>query len=71
MIDVGYAGPAVPRFSRGGDSRDPSVARVDCGPVVACPLCATTDAVVDVLAQFIDVGGRRCAHAATSSSCRS
>ena len=28
-------------------------------PVVACPLCATTDAVVDVLTQFIDGCGRR------------
>ena len=39
------------------------------GLVAACPFCATTDAVVDVLSHFIDVGGRRCVAAATSSSC--
>ena len=33
--------------------------------VVACPLCATTDALVDDVAQFIDGCGRPCDHAAT------
>ena len=49
----------------------PQLQLVELCPVVACPLCATKDVVVDVLAQFIDVGGRRCGAAATSSSCRS
>ena len=33
--------------------------------VVACPLCATTDALVDDVAQFIDSFGRPCDHAET------
>ena len=47
------------------------VVNVGSAGVVACPLCATTDAVVDDVAQFIDGGGRRCGSAATRSSCRS
>ena len=35
--------------------------------VVACPLCASTDAVVDDVAQFIDCCGRPCDHTATLS----
>ena len=35
--------------------------------VVACPLCATTDAVVDDVPQFIDGCGRPCDHTATLS----
>ena len=46
------------------------VVDVGCAGVVACPLCAATDAVVDVLTQFIDGCGRRCDAAATCSSCR-
>ena len=66
VVDVCYVGPAN---SSGGDSH--SCNSLNSGPVVACPLCATTDAVVDNVAQFIDGGGRRCGAAATSSSCRS
>ena len=33
--------------------------------VVACPLCATTDALVGDVAQFIDSYGRPCDHAET------
>ena len=33
--------------------------------VVACPLCATTDALVDDVAQFIDSFGRPCDDAET------
>ena len=56
VIDVFCAGPAG-SCAVVGDSRDPTVAaRRFLDQIVACPLFATTGAVVvDVLAQFIDV----------------
>ena len=72
VIDVGCAGTAysLGYFVANGQPSSHSCSSLNSGPVVACPLCATTDAVVDVLTQFIDVGGRRCGAAATSSICR-
>ena len=47
------------------------VVDVGCAGVVARPLCVQRQMpMVDVLMQFIDLGGRRCDAAATSSSCR-
>ena len=71
VVDVCCAGPAVLECTRGGDCRSPTVAArriLDscCMPVVCNDRC-----VVDDVAHFIDVGGRRCVAAATSSSCRS
>ena len=44
----------------------PQLQLVEFWTVVACPLCATTGAVVvDVLAQFIDDCGRPCDHPVT------
>ena len=72
VLYVKVAGPAVLECRRGGGSRAPTVAArriLDscCMPVVCNDRCC----VVDDVAQFIDVGGRRCVAAATSSSCRS
>ena len=63
--------PAVLECRRGGDCRAPTVAarRIldSCCMLVVC----NDRCVVDDVAQFIDVGGRRCVAGATSSSCLS
>ena len=63
--------PAVLECRRGGDNRAPTVAARRMLDSCCMPVVCNDRRVVDDVAQFIDVGGRRCVAAATSSSCRS
>ena len=67
ILQLQYTDKVVDVCCAGGDSRAPTVAarRTLWTRSLTCPLGATTDAVVDVLAQFIDGCGRPCDHAAT------
>ena len=73
VIDVGCAGPANSSGSVVEEIAElPQLQLIELWTwSFTRPLCATTDAVVDVLTQFIDGCGRRCGAAATNSSCRS
>ena len=64
VIDVFVQVQHVVR-SRGRQPSSHSCCSLIFGPVVACPLCATTDALVDDVAQFIDSFGCPCDHAET------
>ena len=64
VIDVFVQVQHVVR-SRGRQPSSHSCCSLIFGPVVACPLCATRDALVDDVAQFIDSFGCPCDHAET------
>ena len=72
MVDVRCAGPASVGFGREDTVEFPQLQPkwfLGLGRSHAC--CAQRQLpLVDVLMQFIDLGGRRCDAAATSSSCR-